>query len=61
MWSGVGAVVERSEATRVCPQGRYDLTRHSPFDKVALFRRPFGQWIGFWHRVVVDPIARLNG
>jgi len=60
-WSGFLAAAEQIEATRVYPQGRDDLTRHSPFDKVALIHGPSGQWSGFWHRVVADPIARRYG
>ena len=55
------AAAEQFEVTRVYPQDRNDLTRHSPFDKVALIHGPSGQWSGFWHRVVADPIARLYG
>jgi hypothetical protein len=60
-WSGFLAAAEQTWATRVYLQGRYDLTRHSPFDKVALIHSPSGQWSGFWHWVIADPIARLFG
>jgi hypothetical protein len=55
------AAEEQTKATRVYPRRRYDLTRHSPFDKVALIHGPCGQWFGFWHRVAADPIARRYG
>ena len=55
------AAAEQFEATRVYPQDRNDLTRHSPFDKVALIHGPSGQWFGFWHWVVADPIAHRYG
>src|SRR3954447_8325268 len=54
-WRCPRAWLPRPEAAQVCSREWCDLTRPSPFDKVALFHRPDGQWSIVGHRVVGDP------